>query len=136
MMNKTYLYLFFIAVIFSSCGGDQKPSSAKKEKKTVKIEIPDFNADSAYYYIQKQVEFGPRVPNTEAHAECANYLYNALKSFSDTAILQSFKARAFDGTVLNGKNIIGIFNPETVNANCATRDFGCLCLWLAHPKHD
>jgi len=58
------------------------------------------------------VDFGPRVPNTEAHAQCAEYLYDKLNYFSDTTIMQPFKTRAFDGTVLNGKNIIGIFNPK------------------------
>jgi len=112
MMKNTYLFLILIAIVFSSCRGEQKPSSTKKEKKTAKIEIPDFNSDSAYYYIERQVDFGPRVPNTEAHSQCAEYLYDKLNSFSDTTIMQSFKTRAFDGTVLNGKNIIGVFNPE------------------------
>ena len=29
--------------------------------------VPEFNADSAYTYVEKQVAFGPRVPNSEAH---------------------------------------------------------------------
>src|SRR5687767_15761299 len=32
-----------------------------------KVTVPDFNADSAYFFVKKQVDFGPRIPNTDAH---------------------------------------------------------------------
>ena len=32
------------------------------------VEVPAFNADSAYAYVAAQVAFGPRVPNTPEHA--------------------------------------------------------------------
>ena len=112
-MKNVIWYIVIMSFLISSCGENGKPSSTtKKDKKATKITVPQFNSDSAYLYIKKQVDFGPRVPNTDEHALCAQYLFDKLKMFSDTAIIQSFKTRAFDGTVLNGKNIIGSFNPE------------------------
>ena len=32
--------------------------------------VVNFDADSAYSYVERQVAFGPRVPNTEAHRRC------------------------------------------------------------------
>lgn len=103
---------FFILL---SCGNEAKPPASKKKAKKEKIYIPEFNADSAYEYVLKQVEFGPRVPNTKEHKLCAQYLFDRLNIFSDTAQIQHFKTRAYNGIVLNGKNIIGSFNPKIKN---------------------
>lgn len=54
------------------CGG--KPHSATQ---TVNERVP-FSADSAYLYIQRQVDFGARVPGTEAHAECRDWMVEQL----------------------------------------------------------
>jgi len=116
MKIHSIIFLILIFLLFS-CAEDSssKKTESKKSNAETKIKIPEFNADSAYQFVKKQVEFGPRVPNTEEHALCAQYLYSKLKSFADTALIQSFKTRAFDGTVLNGKNIIGSFNLENGN---------------------
>ncbi len=77
-----------------------------------KLEVPNFNQDSAYKYIADQVAFGPRVPNTIGHKKCAKYLVDKLKSLGIKVIEQDFEAKAWDGTVLKSKNIIGIINPK------------------------
>jgi Zn-dependent M28 family amino/carboxypeptidase len=59
-----------------------------------------------------QTDFGPRVPNTEAHKKCAQFLQNQLEKYCDNVIVQSFVTHTFDGTKINGKNIIGSFAPE------------------------
>ena len=38
-----------------------------------------FSADSAYSYIDRQVAFGPRVPGTEAHSACGEWLMSELR---------------------------------------------------------
>lgn len=110
-MKKIVLIAMAIMLVNISCK-DKKPKQSSTDKSSVKIVIPDFNADSAFMFVRKQVDFGPRVPNTESHSLCADYLFNTLKSFSDTAVVQSFRVKAFDGTTLNAKNIIGSFNPK------------------------
>ncbi len=101
------------SLLFASCNDNQKKEAASgKTTDKPKFAAPAFNADSAYIFVQKQVDFGPRVPNTPNHSQCADYLINTLNAYADTTIVQSFKTAAYDGTVLNGKNIIGSFNPE------------------------
>ncbi len=109
------LYIL-LAVILFSCGGNDSPktSNTKDQKTAPQINIPDFNADSAYQYIADQVAFGPRVPNTPAHDACAKYLSDKLDGFTDAVEVQKFKVRAYNGTILNGKNIIGSINPKAV----------------------
>jgi len=110
--NIIFVTLVFLGVV--SCGSDHRTEEEKANgrKAASLARIPDFNPDSAYDYISRQVGFGPRVPNTEAHKQCVAYLTNMLRQFADTAFTQPFKARAFNGTILNGHNIIGSFNPN------------------------
>jgi len=113
-MIKYPLYFFALSLILicSSCANSsQKKTKHEKKKEQVNIQVPAFNADSAYQFVAKQVEFGPRVPNTPAHENGAKYLVNTLKRFTKIVIVQKFQVRAYDGTVLNGKNIIASFNP-------------------------
>ena len=43
------------------------------------IPVPDFNADSAFFFVKKQVDFGPRVPNSPAHKKCAAWFVQEFK---------------------------------------------------------
>jgi hypothetical protein len=100
--------LIFLLTVIQLSGCSHATQSAKTEEKTVNI--PEFSKDSAYKYIQKQVDFGPRVPNTKAHDDCAKYLSAELKRFGAEVIIQNADLQAFDGTVLRSTNIIGSFN--------------------------
>jgi len=106
-MKKILISL--LALILIGC-----TSEPKVKKKTVlakTVEVPSFNADSAYNFIAEQVAFGPRVPNTKGHLACADYLIEKLNSYCDTVIVQEAQLTAFDGNVLNSKNIIASFKP-------------------------
>ncbi len=114
---KIKYILFIIGIIFFiSCKEHKKKTEDNQQQQTVKkVEIPTFNADSAYYFTEKQVSFGPRVPNTKAHELCANYLVLTFKKYCKNVTVQEFQAKAWDGTLLKGKNIVASFNPETNN---------------------
>ncbi|MDR0697992.1 MAG: M28 family peptidase [Tannerella sp.] len=74
---------------------------------------PSFDADSAYYYVAKQVAFGPRVPNTQAHKACAGYLATELERHGAKVYVQEAVLTAYNGDKLQAKNIIGTFNPDS-----------------------
>ena len=42
----------------------------KKEITEKKVDVPTFNADSAYFYVEQQVYLDPRSPNSLAHQKC------------------------------------------------------------------
>jgi len=73
---------------------------------------PVFNADSAYTYIARQVAFGPRVPNTQAHLDCADFLATELKRHGAQVFVQKATLTAYNGENLNAQNIIGSFDPD------------------------
>lgn len=53
-------------------------SCTSKPKTSTTQHLP-FVADSAYSYIYQQVAFGPRVPGTEAHKACGDWLISELR---------------------------------------------------------
>ncbi|MBN1340053.1 MAG: M28 family peptidase [Bacteroidales bacterium] len=112
---KTRKIWFSIAaitmIIIGSCDSGHEKKPEKKEKEF--IVHHEFDADSAYHFVEKQVAFGPRVPGSQAHENCRIYLTAKLSDYADKAIVQPFKARVFNGTIMNGYNIIGSF--DTLN---------------------
>lgn len=107
------LLLFALVILLVGCETDKKKEAAEKEYQTEKIvDVPSFNADSAYYFIKTQVDMGPRVPNTAAHKEATDFYINKLKSYGAQVQTQEFEATTFDNKKLNLKNIIASFHPE------------------------
>ncbi len=109
------LFSLLIINILLACGGtngtDRGQGEVDREERTV-LRIPAFNADSAYHFVERQVAFGPRVPNTEAHRQAGKWLRQSMERFADTVYIQETRVRAYDGTNLQIKNIIGVFQPE------------------------
>ncbi len=101
--------LIFVLCFASSCKED-KPDTTPPPVKAV--EVPLFDRDSSYVFVEKQVSFGPRATNTDAHTACKNWLVSQFKKYGAAVVEQDFKAKAYTGTVLNGTNIIAQFNPE------------------------
>lgn len=101
-MNKIFL-IIIVSIIFSSC---QYSFDCDND---IKI---NFDADSAYSYIEAQTSFGSRVPNSSAHDLCAFYLQKKLESFGANVIVQSANVKRYDGEMLAFSNIIGQFYPE------------------------
>jgi len=115
---KGFYFLLTICIItfsLSSCKTDNSSSSSRtpvKKPTEVKYPVLSFNSDSAYSYIEKQVNFGPRIPNTDGHKECSKWLVKQFKSYGLKVKEQDFVAQAWDGTALNSKNIIAKYRPE------------------------
>ncbi|HWB62765.1 MAG TPA: M28 family peptidase [Chitinophagales bacterium] len=115
-INLRFSVLFCGAMMFiSSCDKCNKPkddSNTVTPVKSVTVNPPLFNSDSAYAYTQAQVDFGPRNMNSKGHDECGKWLIEKLKPLVDTVYLQHFDQTTFDGVNLHCTNIIGAINPK------------------------
>lgn len=112
MLKKITIISLVVLTIFS-CDNKQNSKPAAQPVPQVKqVVIPDFNADSAYNYVAKQLEFGPRVPGSEAHKQCAEWFIDFFNEKADTVYVQDFRTRLYNGNGIDGKNIIAAFNPE------------------------
>lgn len=108
---KKYFFLISIFYILASCkeGKKVENTSTTEEKKVV---VPSFNEDSAFAFVKKQVDFGPRVPGSKAHANCADYFVKTLSSYGASVYMQNGDVKTFDGKTYKLKNIIASFNPK------------------------
>jgi hypothetical protein len=112
MGNKlNILIVFAFLVCFSSCKKAPQESTITQPDYT-KVEIPTFNADSAFHYVKAQCDFGPRTPMSKASQLCGDYLINFMKQYADTIYVQTFSSKLWDGTNVEGRNIIASFNPQ------------------------
>jgi len=116
LKNIRLLSILLLLLLMLSCNNNKAGKKTKKSPDptptNVSIQVPEFNADSAYFFIEKQISFGPRVPESEAHSNCAEWIKENLQRFCSHVSLQEFKARAYNNQILNGKNIIAVFNPN------------------------
>ncbi|MBW6459092.1 MAG: M28 family peptidase [Bacteroidales bacterium] len=113
-VKSIFLLSLFLAGLWSCQPKTRQPETLEPgtlEPGTTLV-VPAFIPDSAYAFVKAQCDFGPRVPGTPSHAACAEYLENTLKRYTPHVQVQSFRSRAFDGIVLNGKNIIASFQPD------------------------
>ena len=103
-----------LLVVACSAKTEEKPTVAPKK---VAVESPvEFDADSAYNYVKAQVNFGPRVPGTQGHIRCAQYLVDELKRCGvDTVIEQKTTVTAFNGDKLPINNIMGQVNKDAMS---------------------
>ena len=108
---KIIIHLWLLATLVTAC--KTKPSSEQSTEIAL-VKTPAFNADSAFAYIEKQVSFGPRVPNSPAHVRGGDYLAATLRRFGCAVVEQKFVATTYDGKKLNARNIIGSFNPTAI----------------------
>jgi glutaminyl-peptide cyclotransferase len=117
LMKIIFRYFLFVVILFiAACSGNKDQTT--EEDKTLPpppVNVPQYIADSAYIYTKAQVDFGPRVPNSEAHRKCGDYLVAQLKQWCDTVVEQKAGITAHDGKVLQMRNIIGSFNPAAGN---------------------
>ena len=83
-VKSSVIYFFCCAVLMLSigCQSDQKPDKGVEQapKETNKVEAT-FNSDSAYAFIEKQLSFGPRVPESKEHAACADWIKKTMTSW-------------------------------------------------------
>lgn len=71
-----------------------------------------FNSDTAFKYVRRQVTFGSRVPGSEGHKKCEDYIIKKLHTAGAKVTEQKSTVEAYTGVTLPINNILGQFNPE------------------------
>lgn len=107
------LGLLLPLLLLAACNGDDHAQGTNPGPELPTLPAtPHFNADSAYAFIQKQVDFGPRVPGTPAHEACGDWLVAKLESFGAEVTEQTGQVTVYTGQKLPLRNIFARFNPE------------------------
>lgn len=110
---QTKVFVFVVVFSLASCGAEKdRKIDGRYEKSMKEVSVPDFNGDSAYFFVKKQVDFGPRIPTTDAHRKAGDFFVNQFKRYGALVIEQKFSATTYSNQKLNLRNIIASFNPE------------------------
>ena len=112
MLRKIVIISLVVLTIFSCDNNQNSKPAAQPAPQAKQVVIPQFTADTAYNYVAKQLEFGPRVPGSEAHKQSAEWFIDFFNKKADTVYVQDFRTRLYNGNGIDGKNIIAVFNPE------------------------
>lgn len=107
-MSNKYIIILIAALCLAACHKSAKPVADVR---------PAFSADSAYAYIEQQMAFGPRVPNSKAHLDCAAWLIRQLRSRGAQVELQKGTLQDYSGRLQPIINIMAHFEPDSINAN-------------------
>ncbi len=102
-----------IVAFLTGCRSDApQPTTPPRPELPALPPTPHFNADSAYAFVQKQVDFGPRVPGSSAHQACGDWLVAKLQGYGAEVIEQTGSVTIYTGQKLPLRNIFARFNPE------------------------
>ncbi len=111
------LYFFICSLLLlGTFACKQDPAAPKKNTPpTPAVALPSkaapFDAQRAYDYVKKQVDFGSRVPGTSAHKKCAEWLEKELRQLADSVQIQKSEVTIM-GKNAPMYNIIASFNPQ------------------------
>lgn len=111
--------LALLALTGSACSGSAAGTADTADTDTETVAPASaaeaFSADSAFAFLRRQVEFGPRVPNTPAHKAAGDWIHARLQEWCDTVIVQQFSPVTFDNTRLRARNFFGQINPQAAD---------------------
>lgn len=112
-MKCIHFVLALMLISAMSCKGDGNKAKTQVMEEQGAIFPVKFSADSAYNYVKTQVDFGPRIPDSEGHAACKEYIVSQLRRFgADTIVEQNFTTANYLGTDMSLTNIMARYNPE------------------------
>ncbi len=130
---KKVLFLLMISLTVASCLR-RAPQNQTQENEHVAqiptVPIPQFDGNSAFSFLVKQCDFGPRDPNSTRHEECLAYFQQQFSLHADSVVLQKFDVPGYNGTVLHLTNVIASFNLKAKTRVLLTAH------WDTRPRND
>ena len=115
MIYRQILYIA-LSLVFLSC--------QTKTKNTTEVRCA-FSADSAYAYIAQQVSFGARVPGTEEHQACGDWLVHKLARYGAQVKNQQGTMINYAGEKQPIRNIEAYFEGNTSHAILLCAHWDC-----------
>src|SRR5690606_7161869 len=100
------------AAIFAAACERPDDVDSRTTRTLPEVEAPPFDGQAAFALLERQVEFGPRVPGSPGHAAQLAWMEEYLRERADTVILQHFDHRAKRGGTIRMTNVFARFRPE------------------------
>jgi glutaminyl-peptide cyclotransferase len=90
----------------------------------------EFNGPTAFTYVERQMAFGPRIPNKPGHTQTGDWLLAELRARADTVIVQEIRHVIRRGDTLRLRNFFARFRPQ------ATERVLFMAHWDTRPMAD
>lgn len=105
--------LLAAGALLAGCGNKPAAGTAgAADTDTIAATAVRFDADSALAFVKRQCDFGPRVPDSEAHRLCGDYIAAKFRSYGLAVTEQTATVTGWDGKRLGCRNIIAAYRPE------------------------
>lgn len=75
----------------------------------------EFSGPTALKYVEQQLAFGPRIPNTSGHQKTGDWLLRELRARADTVVVQEIRHRTSKGQALQLRNFFARFRPQATD---------------------
>ena len=72
----------------------------------------EFDGGHAFSYLEQQMQFGPRIPNTPAHQRTGDWILAQLRTRADTVAVQPITHVTRQGDTLHLRNFFARFRPS------------------------
>lgn len=108
--NAALIGLSFCLAAFTACKNNPTPA-ADQATDSVELTSVAFSADSAMACLRAQCDFGPRVPDTEAHRRCGDYIAAKFRAFGLDVNEQRTTVTGWDGKQIGCRNIVASYLP-------------------------
>jgi glutaminyl-peptide cyclotransferase len=119
-----------LPVVSKFMGNDPSVPNPTVVKQLPEIDIPRFEADSAYLFTDKIVSYSPRIVGSAGAMRVKNWLVSQFKTFGAAVEEQPFEAKTFDGKTFKATNIVASYNPS------ATKRILLSAHWDSRPFSD
>lgn len=97
----------------ASCqGGGRNSEATNQATDYTQVQTPQFDADSAYSYVEAQLGYGYRTPGSKGQELCAQYLASTMGRWCDEVMVQEFTTKLWDDKSVKGMNIIASLDPD------------------------
>ena len=110
--------ILLLLLLCASCVKQQQSS-------TTNSQLTPFSADSAYTYIAQQLAFGARVPGTQAHEACGDWLVSELARHGAQVKNQHGTMTNYAGKPQAIRNIVAILEGNTSHAILLCAHWDC-----------
>ena len=114
-----YRQLLYIALCLVLCSCQTKTKTTPADVRCA------FSADSAYTYIAQQLAFGARVPGSEAHEACGDWLVSELARHGAQVKSQHGTMTNYAGKPQAIRNIVALLEGNTAHAILLCAHWDC-----------
>lgn len=94
-----FVAVLAVALLLAGCGRERGPRT-------------NFSGETALGYVKTQLDFGPRIPGSEAHRRTGDWITQQMRERADTVIEQRWMHVTQSGDTLPMRNILASYSPD------------------------